>query len=186
MIDEPGFYKRLESPIEARFAYCLKTLEVWNRATVRFLADARRADEIEAIRQGKYSGLWLHVFLQEQIGPDRVDFLVVASLDTARTGIVVECDGREFHQDRLRDLERDCRLRDLGYSVIRFSGSEIWRNAPKCAERLLDHAARKLRTPSPMGDSRALVPLGQPLRSILWQIEGRFVGHDIGEKGGGQ
>ena len=79
----------------------------------------------------------------------RID--IVISRGDARVGI--ECDGAEFHSapDRVaRDLERQGRLLDAGWSLIRFTGSAIHRDPGECAERALDRleevemAGRKL------------------------------------------
>lgn len=56
--------------------------------------------------------------------------------------LVVECDGHEFHErtpeQAKRDRERDRRLQRAGYHVFRFTGSEIWRDAHKCAQEAID------------------------------------------------
>jgi len=39
-------------------------------------------------------------------------------------GIVIECDGKEFHQDKEKDFKRDTELFKLGYIVYRVSGSD--------------------------------------------------------------
>jgi very-short-patch-repair endonuclease len=43
----------------------------------------------------------------------------------AKVGI--ECDGKMWHQDRERDARRDSILREAGWSIWRFSGTEIRR-----------------------------------------------------------
>lgn len=52
--------------------------------------------------------------------------------------LVIECDGYEFHQKTkeqvMKDNEREFNLKMAGYDVIRFSGSQIYRNPLKCAE----------------------------------------------------
>lgn len=61
----------------------------------------------------------------------RVDFLVIPRIGAfkIRPLIIVECDGKEFHDvpERIReDRKRDRSLSWLGYKVFRFSGNEIW------------------------------------------------------------
>lgn len=82
---------------------------------------------------------------QAPIGPYRVDFLLIVKTPMAGVCLyVIECDGHDFH-DRTKEQARKDRSRDrdllrLGYKVIRFTGSEIYRDARKCAaevERLL-------------------------------------------------
>lgn len=43
--------------------------------------------------------------------------------------VAIECDGKEFH-DRKKDEERDARLRDIGWTVYRLTGSEIVKQYP--------------------------------------------------------
>lgn len=68
---------------------------------------------------------------QVEIGRFRADFLVQQHLCSV-PGIVVECDGAGFH-DEVRDASRDRELVALGYRVLRFSGSQIYRDAAACA-----------------------------------------------------
>jgi hypothetical protein len=55
--------------------------------------------------------------------------------------IVVECDGFDYHSDKdafTRDRQRDRRLRQKGFEVVRFSGSEIYRDPVGVAYELAD------------------------------------------------
>jgi very-short-patch-repair endonuclease len=64
---------------------------------------------------------------QEQIGPYRVDFLLIPK-HGKKAGIVIECDGEAFHNSeaaKMSDRERDEYLKEHGYKVMRFTGSEI-------------------------------------------------------------
>lgn len=80
----------------------------------------------------------------------RVDFLLVFSMQ--ETGFtkkfVVECDGHDYHErtkeQATRDKERDRRLMDAGYYVIRFSGSEIFKDPYKCARQVRDIITKKV------------------------------------------
>lgn len=73
--------------------------------------------------------------LQYEIPPYRADF---AFPDKK---IIVECDGREFHtsdEDRERDAIRDKYLQSKGWEVIRFTGSEIYRESWSCVKRIME------------------------------------------------
>ena len=76
---------------------------------------------------------------QVEIGNYRVDFELINHKDKK---IIVECDGHEFHQKSKQQVEKDNQrerdLKKLGYEVVRFSGSEIFKDAEKCVEDLLD------------------------------------------------
>ena len=80
---------------------------------------------------------WLNP--QVEIGNYRVDFELINHKDKK---IIVECDGHEFHQKSKQQVEKDNQrerdLKKLGYEVVRFSGSEIFKDAEKCVEDLLD------------------------------------------------
>ena len=72
---------------------------------------------------------------QFKIGRYRVDFIV------DDTNIVVECDGYYNHKTK-EQIEHDCkRDRELvrrGFTVLRFSGSEINKDPDKCASEIVD------------------------------------------------
>lgn len=68
----------------------------------------------------------------------RVDFLIpVIYKNQENICFIVECDGYEFHQKSKeqvkKDNERTRNLQKQGYEIIRFSGSEIWKNVNECA-----------------------------------------------------
>ena len=54
---------------------------------------------------------------QKEIGRYRADFLIDKT--------VIECDGKEFHREEKKDIDRDYYMLSRGYNVLRFSGSEI-------------------------------------------------------------
>lgn len=64
------------------------------------------------------------------------------------TKIVIECDGHEFHQKTKKqveyDNERQLALQTAGYEVIRFSGSQIYKDPLGCAEKAYKYIASKI------------------------------------------
>ncbi|WP_407312156.1 endonuclease domain-containing protein [Desulfosporosinus sp. SB140] len=53
--------------------------------------------------------------------------------------IDIECDGKAYHstpKQKSHDRSRTRRLNNAGWGVIRFSGSQIHRDADRCVERL--------------------------------------------------
>ena len=76
------------------------------------------------------------VYLQHEISGYRADFLV--TMGDLKKKLVVECDGHDFHErtkeQAARDRKRDRDMTLSGYCVIRFTGSEIWRDPWQCAE----------------------------------------------------
>ena len=76
------------------------------------------------------------VYGQHWIGRYRADFLVVGFLRGEEpVKIVVECDGKEFH-DNHRDRLRDRVMGDLGFEVVRFTGFEINRRLAETIGRI--------------------------------------------------
>lgn len=70
----------------------------------------------------------------------RVDFLVAAWSRRAWVRIVIECDGHDFHErtkdQAKRDRSRDRAMQRQGYVVYRFTGSEIFQDAWRCASEV--------------------------------------------------
>lgn len=83
---------------------------------------------------------------QSSIGEYRVDFeiLVMDSRADKYHYLVVECDGHDFHErtkeQAAKDHARDRSLTLDGYTVFRFTGSEIWADPVKCAHQVADWA----------------------------------------------
>ncbi|MDM8098691.1 endonuclease domain-containing protein [Oceanobacillus oncorhynchi] len=109
-----------ESPIEQLFGIALleiipKTLErITNDAFIIF-------QEVIDCGQKKY----------------RVDFFIATKYKNKFKGFVIECDGHDFHEktkeQAKKDKKRDRDLMTKGYSVIRFTGSEILQDPILCA-----------------------------------------------------
>jgi very-short-patch-repair endonuclease len=82
---------------------------------------------------------------QMAIGDYRADFGLVMIGEPGEDPIVlaVECDGHDFHdrtkEQAQRDRQRDRDLLSRGVCVMRFTGSEIWKDAAMCAETIIDH-----------------------------------------------
>ena len=87
---------------------------------------------------------------QHQIGEHRVDFAIfingVASDEEIK--VVIECDGHDFHEktkeQAARDKRRDRDLQIAGWKVLRFTGSEIWRNPEACIDHLNQLATKEI------------------------------------------
>lgn len=66
----------------------------------------------------------------------RVDFFAQCLFRGIEKNFVIECDGHEFHEktkeQARRDKERERSLLNEGYTVIRFTGSEIWEKPSRC------------------------------------------------------
>lgn len=87
---------------------------------------------------------------QFPIAEYRVDFCLLFCGDDADVAfhLVVECDGHEWHErtprQAGRDKARDRAIQAAGFQVLRFTGSEIWADALKCASEVFNVAEREL------------------------------------------
>jgi very-short-patch-repair endonuclease len=82
------------------------------------------------------------VFIAPQVkfGPYRADFMVAAAIGpdgTRPTVLCVECDGREFHTNVQRDIDRDWWFEQKGIKTLRFSGGRILKDPYGCAYEVL-------------------------------------------------
>lgn len=78
----------------------------------------------------------------------RVDFLIhVLSQDPVTDEVswkrlIVECDGHDFHErtkeQAARDRARDRSVTMNGYTIFRFTGSELWRDPIRCVDQVID------------------------------------------------
>lgn len=90
------------------------------------------------------------LFQQAKVGPYSLDFAIVlrASMGEHRLDrlFAVECDGFHFHdrtkQQVERDKGRDRYLAGEGFTVLRFAGSEIYRDAVACARQAMETVRR--------------------------------------------
>ena len=72
---------------------------------------------------------------QCRIGQFRVDFAFVWYYRGDVFKVAIECDGGEYHKDKTKDFERSTNLLKIAnvLDIIRFTGSEIYRNPERCA-----------------------------------------------------
>jgi len=89
-----------------------------------------------------YPPNWVGTVLdvQSQIGRYRADFHLTIRVGELRDLIVIECDGHDFHErtkeQAARDKARDRFFTTSGIKTLRYTGSEIFRNAKKCADEI--------------------------------------------------
>lgn len=86
-------------------------------------------------------GEWVS-FLSSQhpIGKYKADFIVWCHSGQFTKGIVIECDGHDFHEktkeQAQHDKSRDRFFVSKGFTVLRFTGSEIFRDTSGCIEEI--------------------------------------------------
>lgn len=70
----------------------------------------------------------------------RVDFAVLFNAKNGAGLVAVECDGHDFHErtkeQAARDRSRDRTFLLAGIPLLRFTGSEIWRDPYACARQI--------------------------------------------------
>jgi very-short-patch-repair endonuclease len=70
----------------------------------------------------------------------RVDFEINTIVNGKEKSVVIECDGHEFHektkQQAIKNRQRERDLIKIGYTVVRFTGSEIFNNLYKCINEI--------------------------------------------------
>lgn len=130
-------YKRCDSPIEKIMLFgllvtfaCYDTGDEW-REVDGFLTLGSHRDLGDII-----------LGQQVALGQFRVDFLLGTSGVGSNRGIVIECDGHDFHErtavQAQRDKSRDRWLQMHGYMVLRFTGREIYQNTAACAGEICE------------------------------------------------
>ena len=71
---------------------------------------------------------------QKEIGKYRVDFFF------PEANLVVEADGKEYHskpEQREKDEQRQMEIIKKGYSLLRFTGSQIYTDVERCVDNIL-------------------------------------------------
>jgi very-short-patch-repair endonuclease len=136
-----------DSPIEKLMVTALSVI-VAIRSRVFTDMFVVKAHEVESFKEGiaKDGKSAFIVQPQAQLGDWRVDFLLHVPDWAESTGewkqVVVECDGHDFHEktkeQAAKDRRRDRAVQKAGIKVLRFTGSELWRDPMRCAAEVID------------------------------------------------
>ncbi len=177
-LSEIGERSEYGSEIEVSMATAMKVLTqvkypefayapVFNVGLEAVIEDARGECSGPRPERGRPSLLWGLIYPQVRILDYRVDFLIVHSHGLEGFGgTVVECDGHDFHErtkeQAARDRARDRELQQMGFRVLRYTGSEIWRNPIECGIDAME-TAHAVALDSEY--ARSLVAKGQPERA---------------------
>lgn len=101
----------------------------------------RESPPIDELPIFEQNGCWL--IPQVRIGPYRADFVIINNLAASRQVVIIECDGHDFHEktkeQAAHDKRRDRYFAAQRYTVLHFTGSEIYQDAQGCAEEALGH-----------------------------------------------
>jgi very-short-patch-repair endonuclease len=130
---------RCESPIEKLFAAQLIHPDTAGEYDMKIDLLNPPSGQVEHCKPYPKEGVSL--WQQIQIGTYRVDFLLGSYPDRGLAPLIVECDGHDFHErtkeQAQRDKSRDRYLVARGYRILRFTGSEIYRDPHECAHEAL-------------------------------------------------
>ncbi|MFC3229373.1 endonuclease domain-containing protein [Marinibaculum pumilum] len=84
----------------------------------------------------------MYAYCNAQVGSFIADFLFEFDYMDQRAFVVVECDGHKFHErtkeQARRDRSRDRWMTSKGIKILRFTGSEIYRDADRCANEVVN------------------------------------------------
>lgn len=154
--------KNTRSPIEVRMLEALRSccpagVGLHDETHVRgmsftFEGGPRYPDDYDDTTQLVYSddgdGDALYLYADLAALTYRLDFLIYCNRWYSRpTWIAIECDGHDFHertkQQAAYDRARDRELLGVGITTLRFTGSEIFHSAERCATEVY-HLTRSM------------------------------------------
>ena len=99
-----------------------------NKSPIEVMMDTALEEAVDVLN----SGLTIH--RQKKVLGYRADFLLENEVGAM---LVVECDGHDFHErtpaQAQHDRSRDRKMQASGHFVMRFTGSEIYRDPLACA-----------------------------------------------------
>jgi very-short-patch-repair endonuclease len=153
LLDLDALCAQTKSPIEELFAIALWGFGAPDNKTVKGPSGA-----VVEQRAGGVDPFHLLIQPQARVGAYSADFLLtftVAGLPPA--SVVVELDGHDFHEktktQAAHDKKRDRFFAAQGLTVLRFTGSEVYRDAERCAAEVMSLLAGRTwaASPSSMG-----------------------------------
>lgn len=132
---------RCESPIEELLMAALYAGSNISEVGLHFLA----ADSLGNAQFDEAA----FIYQQVQVGRYRVDIAIIDATLPFEIGeprlMIVECDGHDYHErtkeQARRDRQQDRFFQSKGFKVLRFTGSEIWADAHKCADEIVNELA---------------------------------------------
>lgn len=112
---------------------------------MKALSEPFSDEYVKLLHSGKGTKEYIVIYAQQQVLQYRVDFLICAQLGNYPDfhKVVVECDGHDFHEktkeQAAHDKKRDRVMTAAGFRVFRFTGSEIYKDAPACANEVSEY-----------------------------------------------
>ncbi len=144
----------LESPIEEVFYLALVMAVRFGEVEYQAVLTATDDRHFAALMGDDRNRQCLIVQCQKQLENWRPDFVIQyydygwPARPERWARLIVECDGHDFHertkQQAARDRRRDRMSQFEGTPVLRFTGSEIWRDPWACAMEVISWAQKGL------------------------------------------
>lgn len=140
-----------DSEIEKLFYTALKLFIHTGAANIIGMSLAKDMAHLEKMMLDEANDYRLLVLPQAQVAGWRVDFLICATVENhpgknTWKKVIVECDGHDFHErtkeQAAKDRSRDRGAQMAGFHILRFTGSELWRDPWGCAEKICEWAIR--------------------------------------------
>ena len=126
------------SPIEGQLAAALIWMSFSYAGAIQF-AEYPEFD-FQRLKNDGFDTPICRLARQFDIGKYKADLIVYAMCGKASCGIVIECDGHDFHEktkdQAARDKRRDREILTAGFPVMRFTGSEIYKSPVQCMEQV--------------------------------------------------
>lgn len=137
--------KAIESPIERLMFVGLCTAVDGQEALCfdrAVPADGRQAMSPQMLAKSKEPGA-LVIHYQLKLLDWSADFVLSVPTESSRK-LIVECDGHDFHErtkeQAARDRSRDRAVVAAGHRILRYTGSELYRDPMKCVREVLKQA----------------------------------------------
>lgn len=131
---------KLESPIEQIFIVGFEIVKEWLGEIYSPVYSINLFSQFEIKTNGK-KYIADFAFISEKFA-DEHDTKLSRNLN-----LVIECDGHDFHEKTKEQVaygnDRDFDLKEAGYEVIHFSGSQIFNNPYGCAGKVMIYILRE-------------------------------------------
>lgn len=131
--DARYFIEKTESPIEAQLLVAIMRTFFWEQF---WFVDQEDGEEFGEVSDR------ICLVPQAKFDPYRIDIAIYHKHHDGREmALAIECDGHQFHEktkeQAAKDKRRDRFMSKLGWTTLRFTGSEIYNDADACAYEIL-------------------------------------------------
>lgn len=122
--------KHCESPIERAFMCALMVSDYPGTHVVPMVVHNPKTDDL-------FPDCECVLIPQFAFAKYRMDFGLIVRRGGKQLIVDIECDGADFHKNKVVDRARDNYLRSWGIEVFRFKGGEIFEYPLACADKVI-------------------------------------------------